>query len=420
MKRVRLAHAIIAAMLLGIAIGALWPTVGVRLQPLEVIFLRLIRVVVGPLVFATIVAGIGAHSNLRQSGRLAIKAIVYFELVTTVALFIGLVAANLSQPGRGISLAAAKVTAHSYIVAGQTNQPRPASVVDEMIEHAVPQSFADALARGEILQVVVFSLLFAVALSATGARGRPVLVFCESLAQVMFRFTNYVMWVAPFGVLGALASSVGSHGFAVLLPLLKLNLAMYAALVVFLMFLAAIVVALRIPLARLARAIREPFLIAFSAASSEAALPVALENMERFGVPGSIAGFVIPTGYSFNIDGSTLYLSFAFLFIAQAAGAHLALGRQLVVLLTLMLSSKGVAGVARGAYPILAATVASFGLPMEGVALLLGVDHFMDMGRSAVNVVGNCVASAVVARWEGRLATSAPMSSVPAEETIEA
>lgn len=392
-----LAGWILATMAAGVVIGAVWPHAGMALEPLEVIFLRLIKVIVGPLIFATLVSGIAGHGDMRGVGRIGLKAIVYFEVASTVALLLGLVAAHLFQPGRGAALFAGATAA-----SGVPAAPAHLSLLDTLIVHTIPQSFADALARGEVLQVVVFSLLFGLALIASGERGKPLLEFCQSLAQVMFRFTNMVMWFAPLGVLGALAAGVGREGLGVLLPLLRLVGTLYLTLVIFLVLLVAVVSLLfRIPLRRFLLAVREPVMIAFSTASSEAALPRAIEEMESLGVSSRVAGFVIPTGYSFNLDGTALYLTLASIFLAQAYSIHLSLGHELFLLLTLMLTSKGVAGVARAAIVVLAGAVGSFGLPVAGVALLLGVDQFMDMGRTAVNVFGNCLAAAAVARWEG-------------------
>lgn len=388
---------IVLAMGLGILAGWLWPTFAIHTQPLEEIFLRLIKVVVGPLIFATLVAGIGGSRSGKELGRLGLKALIFFEAATTLALFLGLGAANWIRPGAGVSLGLAGAAA------GSAAAPAPrAGLVATLIAHTFPQSFAAALANGEILQVVVFSLFFAVALAAAGERAGPVLAFCEGLAQVMFRFTNYVMWFAPAGIFGALAFSIAGHGIRVLLPLLKLVGLLYLTLGFFIVVvLGGVALWARLPLRRFLRAVNEPVLIGFSTASSEAALPSALERMEAMGVPRRIVAFVIPTGYSFNLMGTTLYLSLASLFIAQAAGLHLDWRQQLFMMLTLMLTSKGVAGVSRAAIVILAATAASFGLPMAGVVLLLGVDQLMDMGRTAVNVLGNCLAAAVLARWEG-------------------
>jgi proton glutamate symport protein len=377
----------------GIALGISAPAVAIQLSPISNIFLRLIRSIIAPLIFGTLVYGIAGSGDLKRMGRIGLKAIVYFEAVTTLALFLGLAAVNLVRPGVGMTLAPAPT--------GMTlpqSQPTPGSI----LEHVFPSSVIDAMARGDVLQIVVFSFLFGVACAAIGSKAKPVVAFCESLAEVMFRYTNYVMCLAPLGVGAAIAVTIGSKGFGVLYGLAKLILTMYAAQVIFVtVVLGSVVMLFRIPAAAFIRAVREPFLIAFSTASSEAALPRALENMEQFGVPKHIVAFVLPAGYSFNLDGSTLYLSLASMFVAQAAGIHLTLGQQLLMMLTLMLTSKGVAGVPRAALVILAGTLSTFGLPMEGVAVLLGIDAVMDMARTSVNVLGNCLASAVVARWEG-------------------
>jgi proton glutamate symport protein len=392
LKRISLTAWIFVGMAAGIAVGAWAPDVARRLSPLSTIFLRLIRSIVAPLIFGTLVAGIAGGGDLKRMGRIGLKAIIYFEIITTFALFLGLAAVNLARPGAGMHLAQ---------TAAEAALP-PVEPAGSLVEHAFPASIIDAMARGEVLQIVVFAFLFGAACAAIGAKAQPVVSFCASLAEIMFRYTRYVMYLAPFGVGAALAVTVASQGFAVLFGLGKLILTMYAAQTLFVMLvLGGVILLARIPLANFYRAVREPFLIAFSTASSEAALPLALENMERFGVPKHIVAFVIPTGYSFNLDGSTLYLSLASVFVAQAAGIHLSFGQQLLMMLTLMLTSKGVAGVPRAALVILAGTLTTFHLPMEGVAVLLGIDALMDMARTSVNVLGNCLASAVVARWEG-------------------
>jgi proton glutamate symport protein len=378
-------------MAVGIAVGIAAPGFASQLAPVSNIFLRLIRSIIAPLILGTLVYGIAGSGDLKRMGRIGLKAIVYFEAVTTVALFLGLAAVNLVRPGAGMKLAPAAETLSQ-------NQQTAASI----IEHVFPSSIIDAMARGDVLEIVVFAFLFGAACAAIGTKAKPVVDFCESLAQVMFRYTNYVMYLAPLGVGAAIAVTVASKGSAVLLGLGKLVLTMYAAQAVFVVLvLGSIVMLARIPLGAFYRAAREPFLLAFSTASSEAALPRALENMEQFGVPPHIVAFVIPTGYSFNADGSTLYLSLASVFVAQAAGIQLSLGQQLLMMLTLMLTTKGVAGVPRQALVLLAGALSTFHLPMEGVAVLLGIDAVMDMARTSVNVVGNCLASAVVARWEG-------------------
>jgi proton glutamate symport protein len=389
---------IVVGLVLGVAVGYLWPAFGVGVKPLADAFLRMIKMIIAPLIFSTLVVGIAGTGDLKAMGRIGLKAIVYFELATTIALFLGLLLVNVFQPGAGLTLPAA---GDAQTAAGLVqNQQRGWDI----FLHLFPTSVVDAMARGDILQVVVFSTFFGVAVAAIGAKGRPVLEVLESTAQVMFRFTGYVMLFAPVGVFAAIASTVGSKGLGVLFTLGKLVGLMYVGLAIFaLLVLGGVSSLIRVPFITFVRAIREPFLIAFTTASSEAALPKAMEIMERFGVPKNIVAFVLPTGYSFNLDGSTLYLSLASVFVAQIAGVEMTIGQQLVMMLTLMLTSKGVAGVPRASLVVLAATLAQFNLPLEGAAILLGIDQIMDMGRTAVNVMGNCIATAVVARWEGVL-----------------
>ncbi len=384
---------IFVAMLLGAEIGHDLPPLALHLRVLAMIFLRLIKTIIAPLLFATLVVGIAGHSNLRQVGRLGLRSIIYFELVTTVAIFLGLGAINLSKAGVGVHLPAAP--AADSVPAGKLS-------AEDTILHVFPENIAKSVADNAVLQVVVFSLIFAVALAMVGEQKRAVMLgFCESLAETMFKFTNIVMYLAPIGVGAAVAYTVAHTGFGIIVSLLKLVLTLYAALLVFIFgVLLPIALAFRVPLRRFINAVIEPVSIAFATSSSEAALPRAMEAMEDLGVPRQIVAFVIPTGYSFNLDGSSLYLSVAAIFVAQVAGIHLSLGQQLVLMLTLMLTSKGVAGVSRAALVILLATASSAGLPTEPVFLLLGVDQLLDMGRTAVNVLGNCLATVVIARWE--------------------
>jgi len=361
-------------------------------KPFSDLFLRLIKMLIAPLLFATLVAGIAGAGHFKDVGRMGLRAIIYFEVVTTLALVIGLLTVNIIKPGVGVPLPAAAAT----------DLAASAQTWDQMILHLVPTSIFDAMARGDVLQIVVFSIIFAIALGMLGEKGRPLVVFCETLAETMFKFTNIVMKYAPIGVAAAIAYTVGHGGFKVLVGFVWLIASLYIALAVFVVaVLIPVILLFRIPMGKFLRAVKEPAVIAFSTTSSEAALPRAMEVMERLGVPRRIVSFVIPLGYTFNLDGTTIYLSLAAVFIAQAANVPLTIGHQITLLLTLMLTSKGVAGVPRAALVILAATVASFGLPLEGVALLLGVDTLLDMGRTMMNVVGNCLASVVVAKWEG-------------------
>ena len=384
---------IFIGMAAGVALGIFAPAWAVQCGIVSTVFLRLIRSIIAPLLFGTLVTGLAGGGDIKDMGRIGGKAILYFEIVTTVALFLGLGAVNLVRPGEGVPM--------QRTAAEQAASTKPASAAD-IVEHTFPASIFDALARNDVLQIVVFAFLFGAACGAIGAKAEPVVKFCAALAEVMFRYTKYVMYLAPFGVGAAIAVTVGSKGVKVLFGLGKLILTMYCTLAVFVVVVfGAVIFLFRIPLRSFYRAAREPFLIAFSTASSEAALPLALENMEAFGVPKHIVGFVIPTGYSFNLDGTTLYLSLASVFVAQAAGVRMSFGEQLIMMLTLMLTSKGVAGVPRAALVILSGTLTTFHLPMEGFAILLGVDALLDMARTSVNVLGNCLASAVVARWEG-------------------
>jgi proton glutamate symport protein len=392
---------IFIAMLLGAEIGHDFPNVATNLRVLALIFLRLIKTIIAPLLFATLVVGIAGHSNLRQVGRLGLRSIIYFEIVTTVAILLGLGAINLTKAGVGVQLPAAPAT-ETIPVAKLGWQ--------DTILHIFPENIAKSAADGAVLEVVVFSLIFAAALAMISEqKRRPMLQFCESLSETMFEFTNIVMYMAPLGVGAAVAYTVGHTGIGILSSLLKLLLTLYAALAAFVLgVLLPIALIFGVPLRRFIRAAIEPVTIAFATSSSEAALPRAMEAMEAIGVPRQIVAFVIPTGYSFNLDGSSLYLSVAAIFVAQVSGIHLSLGQQLMIVLTLMLTSKGVAGVSRASLIILLTTAASIGLPTEPVFLLMGVDQLLDMARTAVNVLGNCLATVVMAKLEGEFGTETP------------
>ena len=396
LPRLSLTQLIFTGMGIGLLIGWALPDIAVQLRPLSTIFIRLIKSLIAPLIFATLVVGIAGHGNLRQVGRMGIKSLVYFEIVTTLALFIGLIIVNIVKPGEGVNL-------HSVAPASEFAGKQ--QTFSEVITHIFPQSVIEAAAQGEVLQIVVFTVLFSFGVSLVSQERRKVIVdFCDALADTMFKVTGIVMRYAPIGVGAAIAVTVGHRGLSVLINLGLLILSLYGGLIAFaLLVLVPVALIARIPIGRFIRTVKEPALIAFSTTSSEAALPKAFENMESFGVPRRIVAFVLPTGYSFNLDGSTLYLAMASVFVAQAAGIEMPAEQQILMMLTLMLTSKGVAGVPRASLVILAGTLASFGLPLEGVAIILGVDEILDMGRTALNVVGNCLASAVIARWEGEL-----------------
>ena len=391
-----LTQQIFIGLILGIIVGAIvdatHPEYAVYFRPFSQLFLRLIKMVIAPLIFATLVAGIAGAGHFKVVGRMGLRALIYFEVVTTLALIIGLAAVNFTKPGVGVNL---PIGAHSDITA----KPQ---TWDQILLHVVPESVIDAMARGDVLQIVVFSVIFGIALGMIGEKGRPVIVWCEALAETMFKFTNIVMHYAPIGVGAAIAYTVGHGGLGVLYNLAWLVATLYGALAVLILavFL-PVAIMFKVPLRKFIRAVKEPAIIAFSTTSSEAALPRAMEVLERLGVPRRIVSFVLPLGYSFNLDGTTLYLSLAAVFVAQAAGVQLSVTQQITMLITLMLTSKGVAGVPRASLVILAGTLASYGLPLEGVTLILGVDELMDMARTMTNVIGNCLATVVIAKWEG-------------------
>ncbi|MFD2514384.1 dicarboxylate/amino acid:cation symporter [Pontibacter locisalis] len=412
---------ILISMLVGAEIGYDFPAFATDLNVLSKVFLKLIKTIIAPLIFATLVVGIAGHSNLKQVGSMGWKAIVYFEIVTTLALFIGLAAINLSGAGKGIDMSGIAQTDEIQAPAKQS--------ASDIILHVFPENIAKSVAEGQVLQIVIFSVLFAIGLAMVSEKKRkPMLDFCESLSETMFKFTNIIMYFAPIGVGAAIAYTVGHMGLGILVNLFQLLATLYVALIVFvLVVLLPVALIARVPIKRFLQAISGPVSIAFATTSSEAALPRAMEEMEKLGVPRKIVAFVMPTGYSFNLDGTTLYLALASVFVAQAAGIDLSWEQQLVMVFTLMLTSKGVAGVPRASLVILLGTVASFNLPVWPVFAILGIDELMDMARTSVNVTGNCLATAVVARWEGEfnpepevglVETTNPEleSQIPAEE----
>jgi proton glutamate symport protein len=399
---------IFVAMVVGAELGLDAPGFAVSLRVFSDIFLRLIKTIVAPLIFATLVTGIAGHGDLKGVGRIGVKSLIYFEVVTTLALVVGLVAINLTRAGVGLQMSGAAAGSEAVAAA-----PPPTHWQDFLL-HIFPENIAKSVAEGQILQVAVFAVFFGIALATLSEEKRgPVMRLCESLSEVMFKFTNVVMYFAPIGVGAAMAYTVGHLGLGVLVNLGKLLLTIYGALVAFgLVVLLPAALLFRVPVRRFLRAVAEPATIAFATSTSEAALPVAMESMEALGVPRRIVSFVIPAGYSFNLDGSTLYLAAASVFVAQAAGVHLSIGEQVLMMGTLMLTSKGVAGVPRATLVVLLATAATFRLPTEPIFVILGIDALADMARTTVNVVGNCLASVVVAKWEGQFGIEAPSEVV--------
>lgn len=420
---------ILVSMVIGMEVGVDFPKIGGQMEILSKIFIQLIKTVIAPLLLATLVVGIAGQSNSKAVGRMSAKAFTYFILATSIALVVGLIAINLTRAGDlpgdikqkgqiasvplsvpGTDLWASVDTAKGTYKLVYNNReiapPPPAPVKQDwkkIVQHIFPENVAKMVHEGAVLQIVVFSLIFGFALRQVSEPHRLVMLnWLESLGEVMFKFTNIIMYFAPIAVGGAMAYTIGTMGFGVVKNLLMLLGTLYAALFVFILLVfIPVLIFFKIPIRQFFRAVYEPASLAFATASSEAAFPKAMLAMENFGVPRKIVSFVLPTGYSFNLDGSTLYLSLAAIFCAQAAGMELSWQTQLAMMATLLLTSKGVAGVPRASLVILAATVNQFGIPEWPIAVILGIDALMDMGRTSVNLMGNCLASAVVARWEG-------------------
>lgn len=400
MKHSKLTALIFIALVLGVIVGHFAPDFAVKMKPFAVIFLRMVKMIIAPLLFATLVVGIAGHGDGKRLGKIGLKTVIYFEIVTTLALIIGLTMANIFKPGVGFVTGNTPHALHMQ-EAGLMAGAQAHTSISEMVTSIFPTSIIDAMAQGNLLQIVVFSIFFALAIIAVGKKAQPVVDILNSVSQIMFKFTEYVMYFAPLGIFGAIASTIGANGLSVLKSYFKIIGALYVALAVF-VFLVLIIACkiVRISFRSLLKALQEPALLAFTTASSEAAFPKAMDIMERFGVPKNIVGFVMPTGYTFNLDGSTLYLAMAVIFSSQIVGINLDLNQQLIIMLALMLTSKGVAGVPRVSLIVLAGTLASFNIPILGVAILLGIDQILDMGRTTVNLIGNCVATVVIARWE--------------------
>lgn len=389
---------IFAALIFGVFVGWLAPDFAQKLHPIAIIFLRMVKMIIAPLLFATLVVGIAGHGDVKSIGKIGLKTIVYFEVVTTLALVIGLVVGNVLKPGEGFGVIASSNNIKMATDMATTNIH---SSLTDMIVNIFPTSVIQSMAEGNLLQIVVFSIFFALAICAIGQKAKPVLEVLNSLSEVMFKFTEYVMFFAPIGIFAAIASTIGANGIKILASYAKVIFSLYFALVVFILIVLIIACKIvKISFRSLIKAVQEPALLAFSTASSEAALPKAMDAMEQFGVPKNIVGFVMPTGYTFNLDGSTLYLALGVLFATQIVGIHLSFQEQLMIMLALMLTSKGIAAVPRVSLIVLAGTLISFKIPLIGVAILLGIDQILDMGRTTVNLVGNCVATVVIARWE--------------------
>lgn len=400
LKHSKLTALIFIALILGVVVGHFAPDFAVKMKPFAVIFLRMVKMIIAPLLFATLVVGIAGHGDAKSLGKIGFKTIIYFEIVTTLALIIGLTMANIFKPGVGFVTGNTPHALHMQ-EAGLMAGAQAHTSISQMVTSIFPTSIIDAMAQGNLLQIVVFSIFFALAIVAVGKKAQPVVDILNSVSQIMFKFTEYVMYFAPLGIFGAIASTIGANGLSVLKSYFKIIGAMYSALAVFVLLVLIIACKIvKISFRSLIRALQEPALLAFTTASSEAAFPKAMEIMEKFGVPKNIVGFVMPTGYTFNLDGSTLYLAMAVIFSSQIVGINLDLNQQLIIMLALMLTSKGIAGVPRVSLIVLAGTLASFNIPILGVAILLGIDQILDMGRTTVNLIGNCVATVVIARWE--------------------
>lgn len=398
LKSSKLTFAIFIALILGVIVGCIAPEKAQKLHYLGDTFLRMVKMIIAPLLFSTLVIGIAGHGDVKSIGKVGFKTIIYFEVVTTLALFIGLFIGNAFHPGVGFGTIANQSSMETVTKMAATHQ---SSSISNLLIEIFPTSVVQSMAEGNLLQIVVFSIFFALAICAVGQKAKPVLDILSSTSEIMFKFTEYVMYFAPIGIFGAIAATVGQNGIKILGTYAKVIFSLYFALAVFVvivLFIACKIV--KISFRNLLRTIREPALLAFSTASSEAALPKAMDIMERFGVPKNIVGFVMPTGYTFNLDGSTLYLALGVLFSTQIVGMHLSFEHQIIIMLALMLTSKGVAAVPRVSLIVLAGTLASFNIPLIGVAILLGIDQILDMGRTTVNLIGNCVATVVIARWE--------------------
>lgn len=395
-KKIGLSGWIGIGLLAGVIVGAIAPDFAKQLKPLGDVFIRMIKMIVVPLIFSSLIMGIAGTGDFKKLGRLGGKAILWFEIATTLALFIALFAVNIAEPGVGVNLSA---TSGATDIVNKAASKQMDHI--QMLVNIIPTNIIDAMARGDMLQIIFFSCLFAIAAASMGKEGKQIVDLSKSITHIMFQVTHYVMYISPIGIFGAIAYTVGAFGLEMLIPLLKLVLTLYAALIVFLALILGIASALtKVNLFKLFFALKEPTILAFTTAASEAALPIAMEKLKKVGIPNHIVSFVLPLGYTFNLDGSTLYSALTVVFIAQVYGVPFPIDQQILMMITLMLSTKGIAGVPGGSLIVVAATSAAFGLPVEGLALILGVDRVLDMGRTVCNLLGNCIAAALVGRWE--------------------
>lgn len=399
-----LAWQILIGLILGIAVGAVFygnEKVITYLQPVGTIFMNMIKMIVVPIIISTLILGVAGSGDLKKLGKLGLRTIIYFEIITTLAIVIGLLAANLTQPGAGVDMS--HLTKGDISQYQTTTEETKDSGFASTIINAVPTNVVAAMASGNMLAIIFFSVLFGMGVAAIGERGKPVLAFFSGVADAMFWVTNTIMKFAPIGVFALIAVTVSTFGVQSLIPLSKLALLVFGAMIFFVVVVLGITAKIvKINLFKLIKVLKEELILAFSTASSETVLPRVMNKMEKLGAPKDVVSFVIPTGYSFNLDGSTLYQSIAAIFIAQMYGIDLTLTQQITLMLTLMVTSKGIAGVPGVSFVVLLSTLGTVGIPLEGLAFILGIDRILDMGRTVVNVIGNALASLVMARWEGR------------------
>lgn len=421
LKKINLSVWIIIGLVAGVIFGTIAPDWAKEMKPLGDVFIRMIKMIVVPLIFSSLVMGIAGTGDFKSLGRLGGKSILWFEFATTVALLVGLVVVNVVEPGVGVGL-------HPEVGAATdtVNKAASASHIDhvQMLVNIIPTNIVDAMSRGDMLQIIFFSCVFAIAAAGIGKEGRQIIELSKDLAHIMFKVTHYVMYVSPIGIFGAIAYTVGTFGLGMLLPLIKLVLTLYGGLIIFLILMLLIASAVtKTNLFKLIPVLKEPLVLAFSTAASEAALPIAMEKLKKVGIPNHIVSFVLPLGYTFNLDGSTLYSSLAVVFLAQVYGVPFPIEQQIIMVLTLMLSTKGIAAIPGASLIVIAGTAAAFGLPVEGLALILGIDRILDMARTVCNLTGNCIAAALVGRWENTISAerlTELMANPLSDEEVEA